>query len=123
LKNNISSRSIYRTDLESKKIIIASNQLNRDNFLHIFFSEKIDFYYINILKSIIMAGWLDWIEDKIVCPFCRFKFTALFCEDGDTHREPVVITTLAGDSVNCPNCHKTIKNDDIKHKMNYFNSK
>ena len=61
-----------------------------------------------------MAGWLDWIDEKIICPFCGEEFLALFCEDGDPHRNPFVITGLATGKTECPNCKKEIADDDIK---------
>ncbi len=67
-----------------------------------------------------MAGWLDWIEEKIICPFCGVELLALFCEDGDPNRELVVITTLAGDKTECLNCKKEITDDDIEERKNYF---
>jgi len=67
-----------------------------------------------------MSGWLDWIEEKIICPHCGEEFLALFCEDGDPNREPVVIISLAGDKTKCPNCKKDIADDDIEEGNNYF---
>ena len=60
-----------------------------------------------------MSGWLDWIEDEIICPFCNYSFEVIFCEDGELNREPIVITTLAGDKTICPNCKKEITDDVI----------
>ena len=70
-----------------------------------------------------MSGWLDWLEDKINCPFCGEKFTALFCEDGDPERETVVITTLAGGKTTCPHCRNIITDDDINQEKSYFKTK
>lgn len=63
-----------------------------------------------------MSGWIDWIEEIIICPFCGDEFLSQFCEDGDPHRDPVVLTGLMGDKTECPNCKKEITNSDIKKK-------
>jgi len=60
-----------------------------------------------------MSGWFDWIEEKIICPFCGEEFPVLFCEDGELNREPIVATTLAGYKTVCPSCKKDIVDDDI----------
>lgn len=67
-----------------------------------------------------MSGWLDWIEEEIICQFCRKKFIALFCQDDDPNRDPLVITTLAGNKTECPSCRKKIVDDDIEERNNYF---
>ncbi len=63
-----------------------------------------------------MAGWIDWIEEEIKCPFCGEEFIALLCEDGDPNRIPIVITELAGGKATCPTCEKEITDDDIKEE-------
>lgn len=60
-----------------------------------------------------MSGWLDWIEDIINCPFCGEELLALFCEDGDPNRIPIVITELAGRKTTCTKCKNEIFDDDI----------
>jgi len=60
-----------------------------------------------------MPGWLDWFEEKIICPKCGFKFLLLFCEDGDTSFfPPIVKRFIADENSNCPNCGKIIDDDD-----------
>ncbi len=60
-----------------------------------------------------MSGWLDWIEEDIIFPFCGEELLALFCEDGDPNRNPIVITELAGEKTICPKCEKEITDDVI----------
>ncbi len=59
-----------------------------------------------------MSGWLDWFEEEIECPHCGEKIKALFCEDGDPKRYPVVVVGLAED-VECPICSKEIRNEEL----------
>jgi len=55
-----------------------------------------------------MSGWLDIFEDDIKCPHCNNVLKTLFIEDGGSNREPVVITTIAQDSITCFNCWGTV---------------
>ncbi len=48
-----------------------------------------------------MAGWIDWIEEDINCPFCGEEFIALFCEDGDPNRIPIIMAGLASEKAVC----------------------
>ena len=63
-----------------------------------------------------MSSWLDWIEEDINCPFCVEEFIALFCEDGDPIRIPIVVTGLSAGKTECPKCKKEITDDDIKEQ-------
>ena len=73
------------------------------------FQKRIIFLLLNYI-----SGWIDWIENIITCPFCGEEFFALFCEDGNPKRKPVVITGLSAGKTKCPNCKKEIADDDIK---------
>ena len=52
-----------------------------------------------------MSGWLDYFEDEITCPNCLHTFTALFVEDGNPKRIPIVIISPAQLTLNCPHCN------------------
>ncbi len=60
-----------------------------------------------------MAGWLDFYEDEVICPNCLHTFTALFVEDGNPKRIPIVITYPAQLIFNCPQC---------KHSFSFTNN-
>ena len=59
-----------------------------------------------------MAGWLDWYEVKINCPFCGEEILVLICEDGDPNRKPVVITCLLEEII-CKHCGEKLRDDNI----------
>ncbi len=65
-----------------------------------------------------MAGWLEWFEEKIICPYCGYQFIALFCEEGDPNRIPIVITDLAGSKAECPDCKFEITYKDLYNSIN-----
>lgn len=60
-----------------------------------------------------MSGWLDFFEQKIICPQCNRSFEALFCEDGDIKDPPEVKITLASGKTICPNCGEVIEDGDL----------
>ena len=60
-----------------------------------------------------MSGWLDFFEQRIICPECNKGFEALFCEDGDIKDPPEVETSLASGRAICPYCNCEIKDGDL----------
>lgn len=63
-----------------------------------------------------MSGWLDFFEVEINCPFCNSKIEVTIWEDGDLKREPIVISGLMDEQVNCPVCDKLITDEKLKQK-------
>lgn len=61
-----------------------------------------------------MAGWLDFLEVEITCPFCNSKIIVTIWEDGNPKRESLVITGLMDGETICPICGKMISDDALK---------
>ena len=60
-----------------------------------------------------MSGWLEFVEDKIICPHCTKDFHTLFVEDGDTKDPPKIISSIAGGHTRCPFCKIIIRDNDL----------
>jgi uncharacterized protein (DUF2225 family) len=58
-----------------------------------------------------MSGWLDFYEAEIICPFCKSVIEVTIWEDGDPNREPIVVSGLIDDKVECPVCKINISED------------
>lgn len=61
-----------------------------------------------------MAGHLEFHEDTIKCPDCSHEFVTTFIEEYDGYKGTVV--ELFNKPTYCPNCDKSIYDDDINKK-------
>lgn len=67
-----------------------------------------------------MAGWLDYFDIQITCPFCNSHIQVAIWEDGNPKRQPVVFSGLIYGKAECPICKKIIYdeilNEDSKRE-------
>lgn len=61
-----------------------------------------------------MAGWLDYHEDECDCIFCGVTLKINLVEDGDPHRDPMIIIGLCGGQVQCPICDTVMYDRDLQ---------
>lgn len=60
-----------------------------------------------------MAGWLDYHEDTLDCVYCGVELEITIVEDGDPHRNPMVVMGLAGGQVQCSFCGTIMYDRDL----------